>query len=570
MPNSVVVEGSSDIIFRTGNKTTGRHEFNLSFMVPTGNTGYFNFQHSDTPGESFAIDCNFNPDGTGVFNAGGTTYNFNYSSDLWNELKITIDLENDWAKFELNEGYVCEWQWSLTTNASQGIVKMGMIDFYANATNGTPLMYIDDLFIEELDPLNCTNIGLVGTFNNWGSEGDHALIQSTENPHNWYSEIDLVDFSEIKIRQNEDWTVNWGAEDFPIGWGYQEGPNIQVPAGNYLVHFNCESGYYNFENPTERNALLALNNATDGDNWSINYNWNTDEAYENWYGLATNEEGEVDTLWITNNNLNGSIPDEIEDLTELKALVLSGNSISGSIPSTIGNLSNLNRLSISQCQLTGGIPPEIGNLSNLSLVALWQNQLSGDIPDEFWSLPQLEFIYLGNNSNLGGTLPIDFGGLTTIKHIWIDGTSLQGGIPNSIGSLEQLEVLNLSDNYMDGYLPASISTLSNLTDLNLSGNNFYGELEEFEPPYSLTSVLVSGNKLDNIQSLWQNMILDTLNVQNNQFSFEDLLNLPAYAVYNPQDTIHINDTTYLETGVTGLIELDFDNTVNDNSYDWYR
>ena len=51
---------------------------------------------------------------------------------------------------------------------------------------------------------------------------------------------------EVKFRQDNDWSVNWGNDVFPLGLGYQDGPNIPVPEGNYNVTFNKITGEFAF------------------------------------------------------------------------------------------------------------------------------------------------------------------------------------------------------------------------------------------------------------------------------------------------------------------------------------
>jgi hypothetical protein len=40
--------------------------------------------------------------------------------------------------------------------------------------------------------------------------------------------------------------VNWGATEFPTGIGVQNGSNIPITAGTYVVVFNDITGGYNF------------------------------------------------------------------------------------------------------------------------------------------------------------------------------------------------------------------------------------------------------------------------------------------------------------------------------------
>ena len=73
----------------------------------------------------------------------------------------------------------------------------------------------------------------------------------------------------------------------------------------------------------------------------------------------------------------------IENTTELH---LGNNQLTGSIPPEIGNLTNLTWLDLGNNGLTGSIPPEIGNLTNLTHLNLRYNQLNGEIPESLCDL----------------------------------------------------------------------------------------------------------------------------------------------------------------------------------------
>ena len=126
---------------------------------------------------------------------------------------------------------------------------------------------------------------------------------------------------------------------------------------------------------TDRAALVALYNATDGPNWTYpnwvnNPNWLSDKPLDEWHGVAADARDRVFGLRLWSSQLNGEIPPELGNLSNLEALYLSNNRLSGEIPPELGSLSNLERLSLNGNQLSGGIPAELGSLSNLTMLVV--------------------------------------------------------------------------------------------------------------------------------------------------------------------------------------------------------
>ena len=117
----------------------------------------------------------------------------------------------------------------------------------------------------------------------------------------------------------------------------------------------------------ERAALVALYNATGGANWTINTNWLTNEALSEWHRVETDEDGRVTALRLVANELNGEIPAELGNLSNLQVLSLSTNTLSGEIPPELGDLANLQELYLNDNELTGEIPPELENLAQLQV-----------------------------------------------------------------------------------------------------------------------------------------------------------------------------------------------------------
>ena len=86
---------------------------------------------------------------------------------------------------------------------------------------------------------------------------------------------------------------------------------------------------------TDRDVLVTFYHATGGDNWTNNDNWLSDAPIGTWYGVTTDGIGRVVELGLAYNNLLGTIPPELSNLTALTNLYLSWNQLSGEIPSEL-------------------------------------------------------------------------------------------------------------------------------------------------------------------------------------------------------------------------------------------
>ena len=249
------------------------------------------------------------------------------------------------------------------------------------------------------------------------------------------------------------------------------------------------------EESPDRDVLIALYDVTNGENWTNNTNWCTNAPLSEWYGVLTDSEGRVIDLRLYGNNLVGSIPAVLGNLSNLRSLYLNDNQLTGDIPAELGNLSQLEDLNLQINQLTGSIPIELGNLSNLRSLYLSDNQLTGNIPVELGYLSQLENLNLQtnqltggipvelgdlsnlrslalNNNQLVGSIPAELGNLSNLENLSLYVNQLTGGIPVELGNLSQLEYLGLFSNQLTGSLPKELSKLENLTDIYISDNNF--------------------------------------------------------------------------------------------------
>ena len=141
---------------------------------------------------------------------------------------------------------------------------------------------------------------------------------------------------------------------------------------------------------SDRAALVALYNATEGGSWITRTNWLSGRPLDEWHGVTTDSDARVTALNLSSNSLYGALPAALGRLSNLNHLNLADNQLTGEIPPELGGLANLTELSLADNQLTGEIPPELGGLSNLTELVLSDNQLTGEIPPELGGLSKPE------------------------------------------------------------------------------------------------------------------------------------------------------------------------------------
>ena len=283
-----------------------------------------------------------------------------------------------------------------------------------------------------------------------GSDQDTITITVSAAPQENRAPV-LAAIDDRQVAEGEVLRIELDAEDadgdeltfamsgFPAGASLSGSTFAWTPtheqAGTYEVTFTVADGQGGTDQDTititvsaapqgDRDALVALYNATDGPNWKSKTGWLSDRPLGQWHGVTTDGNGRVTYLVLSNNQLSGTIPGELGNLTNLKNLTLGYNQLSGAIPEELGKLTNLEYLSLANNRLSGTIPGELGNLTNLSGLNLFTNQLTGSIPEELGNLTNLEYLLLGNNAGLSGALPDTLIGLDKLEALLVGGTEL--------------------------------------------------------------------------------------------------------------------------------------------------
>ncbi len=154
--------------------------------------------------------------------------------------EVTMDFVDGAAKFRANDSWEVNWgaaAFPSGTGVQNGPdipVPAGRYKVTFNPGTGEYNFEVD---------AGITSVGIIGSATPGGWDTDTDLVKNDDGT---YSLIIGLLGGEAKFRANNAWDINWGAADFPSGTGTQNGANIPVTAGLYLVTFNPATGAYSF------------------------------------------------------------------------------------------------------------------------------------------------------------------------------------------------------------------------------------------------------------------------------------------------------------------------------------
>ncbi|CAL2233353.1 unnamed protein product [Prunus armeniaca] len=232
--------------------------------------------------------------------------------------------------------------------------------------------------------------------------------------------------------------------------------------------------------------------------------------------FSTCAQNSLEELYLSENDLAGSLPESIGLMSKLQTIDFSMNSLEGVISEThFSKLSKLQHLDLSSnslvldihadwippfqldfiilrsCKMGPDFPKWLQTQKNLSYLDISDAGISDNFPSWFWSLCRnVEFMNLTSNQIRGtfANLTLEF---SYFPKLHLSSNKLEGPIPSFLSKASYLDLssnklespipsvlskssyLDLSSNKLEGPIP---SVLSNVTHLDLSNNKLSGSI----------------------------------------------------------------------------------------------
>ncbi|KAL2931794.1 Receptor-like protein kinase HSL1 [Bienertia sinuspersici] len=233
------------------------------------------------------------------------------------------------------------------------------------------------------------------------------------------------------------------------------------------------------------------------------------------------ENSPLNLIDVSTNNITGEIPPNLCFNRQLTELLLMKNSFTGEIPASYSECRGLLRVRLNENKLSGKVPEKFWALPHVSLLEIFDNSLSGEVSRSIGSASNLSTLSINNNI-FSGKLPEEIGYLSKLNTFLANDNEFSGSLPDSIVKLGELERLKLYNNELSGEIPSGVKKLKRLNELNLANNKFSGHIPpEIGSLATLNYLDLSNNQLSGVvPTEMQNLRLNQLNLSNNQLSGE--------------------------------------------------
>eukprot|EP01040_Poterioochromonas_malhamensis_P004447 gene4447-4767_t len=290
-----------------------------------------------------------------------------------------------------------------------------------------------------------------------------------------------------------------------------------------IIYVNSTAENITTVSSNQINALHQLYNSAHGENWNwraIGKMWNFTKEPVNpcdgWQGvtccnIGNSTEGAIISLTLSQFNLEGTLPNQWQQLPYLFNLDISINNLTGAVPKSLTLLSNMSSINMARNRLNGTIPqsflqnfqkmffisfaynalegrlPNFPRINELQYFDVLHNKMYGKLPSSIVYLTSLRRLYLGNNLFTGHLTNITK--LTKLDRLSVNTNSFTGPFPEDFGNLVDLQYAYMHDNQLTGTMPSGISNCTKLFYWTFYVNNMGG---------SLPSSIQSLNKMQNL------------------------------------------------------------------------
>ena len=214
------------------------------------------------------------------------------------------------------------------------------------------------------------------------------------------------------------------------------------------------------DTPQVRAVLARFYNATGGPYWDNASGWTSPDPVCDWYGVVCAGANLTD-IDLAYNNLVGTLPADLANITSIQRLNLSNNNLRGPLPPQWSAMTQMQVLRFDYDKFEGTLPAQWSAMTRLLELGLTKNQINGSLPPEWANMTQLQVLRLSSN-RLSGFLPPKWGAMTNVRELDLGGNSLTGPLPPQWGAMSQLEVLYLQNNQIVGPLPPEWSNMTQL------------------------------------------------------------------------------------------------------------